>query len=119
MTTRRRRDLISPLATLAVLLVAFVIVVAAESYGSAAAAVEAEAGRVDQLCEVTEGGASWIVEAVALAAVHLGLPAARAGRLNPRRGAEPVLLSVVSFEVSRCASRCLLALLYARCRQVQ
>ncbi|MFE9636096.1 hypothetical protein [Streptomyces sp. NPDC006463] len=42
-------DLISPLETLAVLLVAFVIVVAAESYGSAEAAVGAEAHRVDQL----------------------------------------------------------------------
>ncbi|AJF69833.1 hypothetical protein SVTN_17980 [Streptomyces vietnamensis] len=47
-------DLISPLETLAVLLVAFVIVVAAESYGSASAAVEAEAGRVDQLYEVAD-----------------------------------------------------------------
>ncbi|MEU6170151.1 hypothetical protein [Streptomyces tanashiensis] len=47
-------DLISPLETLAVLLVAFVIVVAAESYGAAAAAVEAEAGRVDQLYEVAD-----------------------------------------------------------------
>ncbi|MFD4370734.1 hypothetical protein [Streptomyces sp. NPDC058486] len=47
-------DLVSPLETLAVLLVAFVIVVAAESYGSASAAVEAEAGRVDQLYEVAD-----------------------------------------------------------------
>ncbi|MER7949362.1 hypothetical protein ABTY59_18420 [Streptomyces sp. NPDC096079] len=47
-------DLISPLETLAVLLVAFVIVVAAESYGAASAAVEAEAGRVDQLYEVAD-----------------------------------------------------------------
>ncbi|MFI8765377.1 hypothetical protein ACN9M0_17215 [Streptomyces sp. R-07] len=47
-------DLISPLETLAVLLVAFVIVVAAESYGSAATAVEAEASRVDQLYEVAD-----------------------------------------------------------------
>ncbi|MFE5794232.1 hypothetical protein ACFQ8C_16850 [Streptomyces sp. NPDC056503] len=47
-------DLISPLETLAVLLVAFVIVVAAESYGAASTAVEAEAGRVDQLYEVAD-----------------------------------------------------------------
>ncbi|MEU3604110.1 hypothetical protein AB0E83_01370 [Streptomyces sp. NPDC035033] len=47
-------DLVSPLETLAVLLVAFVIVVAAESYGSASTAVEAEAGRVDQLYEVAD-----------------------------------------------------------------
>ncbi|MER8040122.1 bestrophin-like domain [Streptomyces hydrogenans] len=47
-------DLVSPLETLAVLLVAFVIVLAAESFGSAAAAVEAEAGRVDQLYEVAD-----------------------------------------------------------------
>ncbi|MCX2183874.1 DUF4239 domain-containing protein [Streptomyces sp. SKN60] len=47
-------DLISPLETLAVLLVAFVIVVAAESYGAAGAAVEAEAHRVDQLYEVAD-----------------------------------------------------------------
>ncbi len=47
-------DLVSPLETLAVLLVAFVIVLAAESYGSAATAVESEAGRVDQLYEVAD-----------------------------------------------------------------
>ncbi|MBT2546369.1 DUF4239 domain-containing protein [Streptomyces sp. ISL-44] len=47
-------DLISPLETLAVLLVAFVIVVAAESYGAAATAVQAEASRVDQLYEVAD-----------------------------------------------------------------
>ncbi|MFD5327980.1 hypothetical protein [Streptomyces sp. NPDC127092] len=47
-------DLISPLETLAVLLVAFVIVVAAESYGAAGTAVGAEAHRVDQLYEVAD-----------------------------------------------------------------
>ncbi|MFD6371945.1 hypothetical protein ACFWGM_33635, partial [Streptomyces roseolus] len=47
-------DLVSPLETLAVLLVAFVIVLAAESYGAASTAVEAEAGRVDQLYEVAD-----------------------------------------------------------------
>ncbi|MFE7549332.1 bestrophin-like domain [Streptomyces gardneri] len=47
-------DLISPLETLAVLLVAFVIVVAAESFGSAGQAVGAEAHRVDQLYEVAD-----------------------------------------------------------------
>ncbi|MFD7325164.1 hypothetical protein ACFV9D_29405 [Streptomyces sp. NPDC059875] len=47
-------DLISPLETLAVLLVAFVIVVAAESFGAAGQAVEAEARRVDQLYEVAD-----------------------------------------------------------------
>ncbi|WP_306324671.1 hypothetical protein [Streptomyces venezuelae] len=47
-------DLVSPLETLAVLLVAFVIVLAAESYGSAGTAVEAEASRVDQLYEVAD-----------------------------------------------------------------
>ncbi|MFJ5549602.1 hypothetical protein [Streptomyces sp. NPDC093225] len=47
-------DLISPLETLAVLLVAFVIVVAAESYGAAGAAVGSEAHRVDQLYEVAD-----------------------------------------------------------------
>lgn len=47
-------DLVSPLETLAVLLVAFVIVVAAESYGEAGNAVGAEAHRVDQLYEVAD-----------------------------------------------------------------
>lgn len=47
-------DLISPLETLAVLLVAFVIVVAAESFGAAGQAVGAEAHRVDQLYEVAD-----------------------------------------------------------------
>lgn len=47
-------DLISPLETLAVLLVAFVIVVAAESYGVAGTAAGAEAHRVDQLYEVAD-----------------------------------------------------------------
>ncbi|MGW6568080.1 bestrophin-like domain [Streptomyces sp. NPDC054975] len=47
-------DLISPLETLAVLLVAFVIVVAAESFGAAGEAVGAEASRVDQLYEVAD-----------------------------------------------------------------
>ncbi|WP_225801510.1 DUF4239 domain-containing protein [Streptomyces sp. NK15101] len=47
-------DLISPLETLAVLLVAFVIVVAAESFGTAGQAVGAEAHRVDQLYEVAD-----------------------------------------------------------------
>ncbi|MGW0391753.1 bestrophin-like domain [Streptomyces sp. NPDC003042] len=47
-------DLTSPLETLAVLLVAFVIVVAAESYGSAGEAVQVEASRVDQLYEVAD-----------------------------------------------------------------
>ncbi|GGY43110.1 bestrophin-like domain [Streptomyces omiyaensis] len=47
-------DLVSPLETLAVLLVAFVIVVAAESFGAAGAAVGAEAHRVDQLYEVAD-----------------------------------------------------------------
>ncbi|MFF5937139.1 hypothetical protein [Streptomyces sp. NPDC012508] len=47
-------DLISPLETLAVLLVAFVIVVAAESFGAAGAAVATEARRVDQLYEVAD-----------------------------------------------------------------
>ncbi|MEV5970481.1 hypothetical protein [Streptomyces sp. NPDC051921] len=47
-------DLISPLETLAVLLVAFVIVVAAESYGTAGSAAGAEAHRVDQLYEVAD-----------------------------------------------------------------
>ncbi|MEV0965389.1 MULTISPECIES: DUF4239 domain-containing protein [unclassified Streptomyces] len=47
-------DLISPLQTLAVLLVAFVIVVAAESYGTAGKAAWAEAHRVDQLYEVAD-----------------------------------------------------------------
>ncbi|MFI8825610.1 hypothetical protein [Streptomyces sp. NPDC053431] len=47
-------DLISPLETLAVLLVAFVIVVAAESYGTAGTAAGAEAHRVDQLYEVAD-----------------------------------------------------------------
>ncbi|WP_338674184.1 hypothetical protein V1460_14790 [Streptomyces sp. SCSIO 30461] len=44
-------DLISPLQTLSVLLVAFVIVVAAESYGTASQAAWDEAHRVDQLYE--------------------------------------------------------------------
>ncbi|GGU99705.1 hypothetical protein GCM10010275_43300 [Streptomyces litmocidini] len=47
-------DLISPLETLAVLLVAFVIVLAAESFGAAGQAVGAEAHRVDQLYEVAD-----------------------------------------------------------------
>ncbi|WUQ08604.1 hypothetical protein OG259_36560 [Streptomyces sp. NBC_00250] len=47
-------DLISPLETLAVLLVAFVIVVAAESYGTAGTGVGSEAHRVDQLYEVAD-----------------------------------------------------------------
>ncbi|MET9373701.1 hypothetical protein ACFYV5_01315 [Streptomyces sp. NPDC003035] len=47
-------DLISPLETLAVLLVAFVIVVAAESFGAAGEAVDTEARRVDQLYEVAD-----------------------------------------------------------------
>ncbi|WP_418960563.1 hypothetical protein [Streptomyces tritici] len=47
-------DLISPLETLAVLLVAFVIVVAAESYGTASAAAETEASRIDHLYEVAD-----------------------------------------------------------------
>ncbi|WP_406863724.1 hypothetical protein ABZO31_26145 [Streptomyces sp. HUAS MG47] len=47
-------DLVSPLETLAVLLVAFVIVVAAESFSAANTAVGAEAGRVDQLYEVAD-----------------------------------------------------------------
>ncbi|MFD7263280.1 hypothetical protein [Streptomyces sp. NPDC059874] len=47
-------DLISPLETLAVLLVAFVLVVAAESYGAASQAAGAEAHRVDQLYEVAD-----------------------------------------------------------------
>ncbi|MER5740777.1 MULTISPECIES: hypothetical protein [unclassified Streptomyces] len=47
-------DLVSPLETLAVLLVAFVIVLAAESFGSAGQAVGAEAHRVDQLYEVAD-----------------------------------------------------------------
>jgi hypothetical protein len=47
-------DLISPLETLAVLLVAFVIVVAAESYGTASTAADTEASRIDHLYEVAD-----------------------------------------------------------------
>lgn len=46
------QDLISPMETLAVLLLAFVLVVAAESYATAQAAAGTEAGAVDYLFEV-------------------------------------------------------------------
>ncbi|MFJ6675792.1 DUF4239 domain-containing protein [Actinosynnema sp. NPDC091369] len=48
------RDLTSPMETLAVLLLAFVLVVAAESYGTADEAARAEAGVVDHFFEVSE-----------------------------------------------------------------
>ncbi|MDQ8705156.1 hypothetical protein RCO28_22045 [Streptomyces sp. LHD-70] len=48
------RDLISPVETLATLILAFAIVVAAESFGAAGEASRTEAGAVDHLYEVAE-----------------------------------------------------------------
>ncbi|WP_274561540.1 DUF4239 domain-containing protein [Streptomyces spiramyceticus] len=48
------RDFLEPLLTLAVLVLAFVMVLAAESYGNAEDAARAEAGVVDHLFEVSD-----------------------------------------------------------------
>ncbi|MEU3692876.1 hypothetical protein [Streptomyces narbonensis] len=95
-------DLISPLETLAVLLVAFVIVVAAESYGSAAAAVEAEASRVDQLYEVSDYAPEPQRERLQAAAVcYSRAIGAAEGPLMAEGGAKSPVASVWSSDFRR------------------
>lgn len=63
------QGLISPLETLAVLLLAFVLVVAAESYSTAEAAAETEARVVDNLFEVAEYAPAAVTQRIQASAV--------------------------------------------------